>query len=126
MAGFGPLPTDWASRYEFNMRHAADQYEDAIGALNSVLSGAFMTQLGGMCLAIQVPIEGGWIWVSDEEDNLPWDRGHHRGWHIGLYLGDPMTDEGSQPARDLSTSDSSLGGLLTTLQVVLHGVWPNP
>lgn len=123
MAGFGPTPANWADRYVANMAAASQTYEDAIGAVDQVLPGAYMTQLGGMCLAIEAPIDGGWVWITDEKDNLPWDRAHHQGWNVGLYLGH---DEGQIPVRSLETADSTLGGLMTVLETVLHGVWAKP
>jgi hypothetical protein len=124
MAGFGPTPTNWADRYVANMAYASEAYEDIIGAVDQVLPGAYMTQLGGMCLAIEAPIDGGWVWITDEEDNLPWNRARHQGWNIGLYLG--HDDEQRDPIRSLQTSDSTLGGLMTALETVLHGVWAKP
>lgn len=126
MAGFGPTPENFADRYVRAMASVSDVYEDVINTVDQVLPGAFMTQLGGMCLAIEAPIDGGWVWITDQEDNLPWDRNEHRGWRVGVYLGNPNTDEGSQPVRDAETADSSLGGLLHTLETVLHGVWATP
>ena len=122
MAGFGPLPADYADRYVQQMAFASDLYGDVIGAVNEVLPGAFMTQLGGMCLAIEAPVEGGWVWVGDATDNLPWDRAHHQGWQVHLYRGNPASDEAVDPLRYGSTDDSSLGGLMRLLNRVVYGV----
>lgn len=124
MAGFGPTPENFADRYVRAMAGISEVYEDVINTVDQVLPGTFMTQLGGMCLAIEAPIDGGWVWITDEEDNLPWDRAEHRGWNVGLYLG--RDDEQRDPIRNASTSDSSLGGLLHALETVLHGVWAEP
>lgn len=117
MSGFGPTPDNYADRYVSAMAGASSTYEDVIGAVDHVLKGAFMTQLGGMCLAIEAPVEGGWVWVTDRDDNLPWDRAHHSGWTVGLYLGDP--NEQFDATSYTSTDDSSLGGLLEILASVL-------
>lgn len=119
MSDFGPTPDNYADRYVSAMASASSTYEDVIGAVDHVLPGAFLTQLGGMCLAIETPVEGGWVWVTDRDDNLPWTRSNHVGWCVGLYAG---TDEGQDPLRLDQTDDSSLGGLLALLDRVVYGV----
>ena len=121
MAGFGPTPDDFADRYVDAMNRATMTYEDVIGTVDHVLPGAFITQLGGMCLAIEARVEGGWVWVTDRDDNLPWDRRHHAGWAVGLYLGNPAENDGTDTHRFGTTDDSSLGGLLSLLPTVVYG-----
>ncbi len=117
MAGLGPTPDNYADRYVSAMASASSTYEDVIGAVDHVLKGAFMTQLGGMCLAIEAPVEGGWVWITDRDDNLPWDRAHHSGWNVGLYLGNP--EDEVEASCYQTTDDSSVGGLLEILASVL-------
>ena len=98
-------------RYEQAMARAAAMYQDAVDAVDEALgsSSAFITQLGGMCLAIEAPIEGGWLWVTDLQDNLSWAPDDRNGWTVGLYLGDP--DDSPDPTVTVHRSDAILSAL---------------
>lgn len=80
----------YVDRYEQQMRHATDLYADVLHALWAAELPATMTQTGGMCLAIELPTVNGWIWLTDREDVLSWERDEAHGWACGLY--DNATD----------------------------------
>lgn len=78
---------DVVERYERAMRRAEETYEDVLAALRAAEVPAFMTQTGGMCLAIEFKaLDGdGWWWLCDKEDSLSWERDESQGWGLGRY-----------------------------------------
>jgi hypothetical protein len=116
MPDFGPVPEDFADQYAQDMAAAAVMYADAVSLAATITGGAFITQLGGMCLAIECQLEGGWLWITDENDNLPWNREeHHTGWAVGIYAGDQATQDQDEPVVFLTTADATLAGLSAVL-----------
>lgn len=72
--------------YEETMAWGACQYRDVTEALAQAGLRAEFTQTGGMCAAIEVPLDGGhYLLLTDFEDTLSWDRAEHAGWWCGLY-----------------------------------------
>lgn len=71
--------------YESTMSAAEDAYMDVIQALWGVGIPAAITQTGGMCLAIQVLREDGYILLTNLDDVLTWDRAPEDGWTLGFY-----------------------------------------
>jgi hypothetical protein len=116
MPGYGPAPANFAEQYAQDMADAAITYADAITVAATITGAASMTQLGGMCLAIECHLEGGWLWITDEDDNLPWNRPeHHTGWSVGIHAGDHLTQDHEEPVVFLTTTDTTLAGLRSVL-----------
>lgn len=103
--------------YEETMRYGAAQYADVLAALSEAGLPAEFTQTGGMCAAIQVPMEGGaYLLVTDVEDTLAWERGEHRGWGVGLY----DDEEHHDGARAYGESeDGSVEALVPLIMAVM-------
>jgi hypothetical protein len=118
MAGLGDFPADWRTTYDNNMHDIGTTYRDVIEAVRTVLPGAFMTQTGGMNAAIEAPIEGGWVWITDAYESLSWDRETREGWGVNLYIGDYDADPNY--VRGDLTMDDSTDGLLTLLRAVVY------
>jgi len=62
-------------------------YRDAIALVADLVGHAHLTSLAGGNLAIEAVIEGGWLWVTDEDDALFGDRDSETGWSVGVYPG---------------------------------------
>jgi hypothetical protein len=62
-------------------------YDDALANLRRVLGEAEFVSLGGGAMVIQCPLEGGWVWVTDEDDNLSPVRADNSGWWVGIFTG---------------------------------------
>lgn len=62
-------------------------YDDALAGLRQALGEAEFVSLGGGAMVIQCPVEGGWVWVTDEDDNLSSDLEDNSGWWVGIYAG---------------------------------------
>jgi len=102
--------------YADAMAYGTAQYADVIALLTQAGLPTHFTQTGGMCAALQVTIEGGYLLVTDAEDSLSWNREDHRGWMVGRYR--PETeDDGAAALR--STPDGSAAALLPVVRDVL-------
>lgn len=97
------MTTDFIHTYEAAMTHAGDVYADVLTALQAADIPAFITQTGGMCLAIQFPYMDGWFWLTDREDVLSWERNESDGWALGFYT-DAYCD-GCEPVPFTDTTD---------------------
>lgn len=93
------------------------RYADALEALGR-FGPAVFTQTGGMCAALEVTLERGYLLVTDTEDSLPWTRSQLSGWGVGFY---PSQDasEGPQVFCD-SDADTSLAALTDAVQQCLR------
>lgn len=69
---------------------------------------AEFTQTGGMCAALQVTLERGYLLITDAEDSLPWARAELRGWGVGFY---PSQDAGEGPELFFDCPDTSVAAL---------------
>ena len=77
------------------------------------------TQTGGMCVALEVVLDGGrTLLITDAADTLAWDRTEHRGWGVGLYPPDRADTDGECLALD-STERSDAGALLPFVHEML-------
>jgi hypothetical protein len=111
---------NFADRYSAAMDRAHETYRDVLEALWSAEIPAFMTQTGGMCLAIQIPWrKADWFWLTDKGDSLSWDRQETDGWALGFYLDEDDYGEGVW-AGDLLTRD--LKSPETAVELVLEGI----
>jgi hypothetical protein len=90
-------------------------YSDVVGLVASVVGAAYLTWLGGGNMAVEAIIEGGWLWVTDEDDAFFGDRGEETGWSVGVYPGSPLADEVRYPR----TFVSAHGTGLNTLRAIL-------
>lgn len=87
----GRIPThgEWRDAYDAQMAEAEATYRDVLELLWSNEIPAFITQTGGMCLAIQIPgPRDSWFWLTDAEDALSWEREPDQGWGLGYYDAD--------------------------------------
>lgn len=100
------------------MRHAHYMYEDVIDALNAAEVPAFVTQTGGMCLAIEIKHPRGWFWLTDREDSLSWDREPGQGWALGFYLDD--SDFGDCAWDDLLVRETK--DVESAVSLVMEGI----
>jgi hypothetical protein len=104
--------------YEETMAYGARQYADVLHALSEAGLPAEFNQTGGMNAAITVTLEGGaYLLVADLEDALSWERASHRGWYVGLYVG----EDSGEPMRYEEAQDSDLGTLMELVDTVLAG-----
>lgn len=85
----------------------AGRYGDALAELGRFGPAEF-TQTGGMCAALQVRLERGYLLVTDAEEPLPWDRSELRGWGVGFY---PTDDVCEGPEAFVATEDTSVPAL---------------
>ena len=67
------------------------RYADALAVLGRFGPAGF-TQTGGMCAAMEVTLERGYLLVTDAEDSLPWDRAQLRGWGVGFYWSNDVSE----------------------------------
>lgn len=90
MARAGVKVTTSGDRYTAAMTHAAEIWLDIIDGIRAAgFKDADITQTGGMCLAIEVPLSASrYALVTDFEDILPWERSEHRGFSVGIYSTD--------------------------------------
>ena len=94
------------------MRVGASRYEDVLLELRRLgLSGKF-TQTGGMCAAIEVPLERGYLLVTDWCDSLPWDRELVEAWGVGYYRSQDVSEGplafAASENPDLSSLESAI------------------
>ena len=121
MPGFGETSSEgFAERYAAAMARAEDTYRDVLDALNAAEIPAFITQTGGMCLAIQIPWgppkpphnEPDWFWLCDRDDSLSWDRDESQGWGLGFYLSENddygVNEDWEILERELKTPESAV------------------
>jgi hypothetical protein len=124
MAGPGPTPADRASQFKGSMNTVNTVYRDAISTLAAITGTAQITQLGGMDLALESILEGGWMWITDLHDSLPWDRADHQGWWAGIYEGHMnQTEPGRKPivwAEIDDTSMTALGQIVRSALAQFH------
>lgn len=79
-----PSHDEWRRRYDAQMAEAERIYRDVLDRLSDC--GAFITQTGGMCLAIEIPgPKGTHFLLTDQEDSLSWERDPDQGWALGFY-----------------------------------------
>ena len=101
--------------YIARMAEGAAAYADVLDALKAVGYEAFFTQTGGMCAASEIKLGADrYVYVTDAEDSLSWERDEHEGWAVGLYL-HPSGDF----VRGDDTPDGDVESLLALLAAVL-------
>jgi hypothetical protein len=119
MPGFGPLPSDWRTRFDSSMSSAATLYADAISVVAQITGDAAITQLGGMTLAIESIVEGHYLRVFDADDSLPWDRDEDlHGWMVAVFPGRPG-DEWTDPVATGTVYDPDVAALAPLVREVL-------
>lgn len=84
----------------------AGRYSDAIESLHSLGLPAAFTQTGGMCAALEVRLERGYLLITDVDDSLPWQREELRGWGVGYYASDDVSEgpEDFEETNDVATT----------------------
>jgi hypothetical protein len=100
------------------LAHGRREYADVLAALDGWDRGAaIFTQTGGMCAALQMRLETGYlVLVTEADDPLAWSRADHASWGVGVYAG----PEGAGEALIFDvTGDPSLEGLLRLMRRVL-------
>ena len=108
---------EWARRYFAAMDAGAAEWREVTDALHARGLRAEFTQTGGMCAAIMVPLDLGYLLITDRDDSLAWTRDEHEGWMVGLY-----TDEESTEGRGYGSCDASdTAALLKLVDRVLSG-----
>ncbi|GAA4807983.1 hypothetical protein GCM10023200_52070 [Actinomycetospora chlora] len=60
-------------------------YATQLGELRRAGFAASFTQTGGMCAALEIVLERGYLLVTNSEDELPWSPEELRGWGVGYY-----------------------------------------
>lgn len=81
-----PDHNEWRRGYVVLMADAERTYRDVLEQLWAASIPAFITQTGGMCLAIQIPgPTGTHFLLTDREDSLSWEREPDQGWALGYY-----------------------------------------
>src|SRR4051812_17967640 len=96
--------------YDATMAEGARRYRDVIDHLRSAGFPATFTQTGGMCAALEICLEAGWLLlVTDAADSLAWERSEHQGWSVGLYPPDSEYD--GEPRAFSSAEDGSTRAL---------------
>lgn len=105
------------ARYERALVAGAEQYRDVLDFLQLAGIDARFTQTGGMCAAIEAPLENGtYLLVTDFEDSLSWERDTHQGWMVGVYDNQEWED-----ARVIeATEDGSLEALVGLVERALQ------
>lgn len=104
--------------YEQAIAVGAQRYSDVLTTLQAAGLTSVFTQTGGMCAAIETPLEAGYtLLVTDAADSLAWERQSHQGWGVGLYGPDSEHDDG--PLAFASDDDGSVQRLLPLIQRVL-------
>jgi len=85
-----------SDRYEDAMAHAGAIYADVVDAFKAAgFPDTYVTQTGGMCLAIEVPIgTTHHALVTAYEDILPWEREELTGWACFVYENAVVEAEG--------------------------------
>lgn len=76
------------------MKLGESRYTDALDEL-SRFGPAVFTQTGGMCAALELTLERGYLLVTDVDDSLPWSRAWTQGWGVGFYRSED-TSEGPE------------------------------
>ena len=99
------------------MNIGAALYEDAIEELRCLGLPAEFTQTGGMCAALEVRLERGYLLITDVDDSLPWQREELRGWGVGYYASDDVS-EGPQDFEE--TDDTATSALAETVICCLN------
>lgn len=83
----------WRCWYHSTLDSAAATYEDVLTALKTAGFSAYMTQTGGMCLAIEIKYsEEYYMLLTDSEDALSFDREESQGWGLGVYSNSEDSD----------------------------------
>lgn len=113
-----PRPMNYRSRdsYWLAMDDGARTYADALAALAGAGLSAEFTQTGGMCAALSVSLDGGYLLITDQQDSLSWNRLDHAGWCVGRYVGDEGLAQGYT-----ETSNDSVGAMMACVQEALAG-----
>lgn len=79
--------------YGQTLDEAAKRYADVFAILKGAGFEASMTQTGGMCLAIEIKFDDNhYMWLTDSEDALSFDRNVSDGWALGCYSNDGDSD----------------------------------
>lgn len=78
--------------YGQTMLAGAAEYNDTLQTLQASGFSASFTQTGGMCAAIEVRLERGYLLVTDAAEELPWTRSAQVGWGVGYYRTDDVSD----------------------------------
>ncbi|MEJ2865968.1 hypothetical protein [Actinomycetospora flava] len=99
------------------MAVGGSRYDDALEELRRFGRSEF-TQTGGMCAALQVTLERGYLLITDVDDSLPWDRGELRGWGVGFYWSDDVSEG---PEHFVDTDDTSVHALGALVENCLAG-----
>lgn len=73
------------------MAIGAARYTQALAELQRYGLAEF-TQTGGMCAALEVRLERGYLLVTDVDDSLPWNPEELRGWGVGFYRSDDVSE----------------------------------
>ncbi|MDL9938989.1 hypothetical protein QSJ18_19765 [Gordonia sp. ABSL1-1] len=96
-------------RYDRALAEGAEEYRDVLDALKTIGIDAQFTQTGGMCAAIEANLEDATsLLITDADDSLSWDRGHHNGWGVGVY----EIDAPDEPIWFDTVDDGSLQALI--------------
>lgn len=93
------------------MAVGGSRYADALDELRRFGQSEF-TQTGGMCAALQVTLERGYLLITDVDDSLPWDRDELRGWGVGFYRSDDVSEGPEHFVDSDDTSAQALGALV--------------
>lgn len=101
----------------------AARYQDAIEELHSLRLPAGFTQTGGMCAALEVRLERGYLLITDIDDSLPWQREELRGWGVGYYLSDDVSEG---PEEFEETEEVTTEALAVTVTRCLRAVLQRP
>lgn len=96
----------------------AVHYANALQELRRFGPAVFI-QPGGMCAALELTLERGYLLITDAEDPLPWSRTELLGWGVRFY---PSQDAGEGPEVSLDTSDTSVLGLRGAIEQCLREV----
>lgn len=89
------------ARYADAMATADRIYADVVAELRAAgFADAAVTQTGGMCLAIEVPIGDRHALLTDYDDVLPWERENLTGWTACVYETAKVDDEGYTEEHD--------------------------
>lgn len=97
--------------YDREMHRGSDAYRDALEALKAGGLPAQFTQTGGMCAALEVHLERGYLLITDAGEELPWDRDDQLGWGVGFYDSEDVSEGPLEyvEIEEDSTPDSLVG-----------------
>lgn len=87
------------------------RYADALAELDR-FGPAVFTQTGGMCGALQLTLERGYLLITDAEDSLPWSRDHLQSWGVGYYPSEDASEGPEVFVAGEETTAAALGVLV--------------